>query len=167
MPRGDCRSYNGRRPMSDAPRVQSPQAKRLGPIGRLVTTVAGSLCVALATLGVFLPGLPTTIFLILAIGLFARGCPHLSDKVLSWRIFRPFRPYVERTRPLPPRARNVALASMWGAILISSAVLWASETVPAIVPVLVLLAGIPGTIGILRASRSHARPRIDSGFSRP
>ena len=141
--------------------------RRLGPLGRALTTGAGSLCVALATLGVFVPGLPTTVFLILAIGLFARGCPHLSEKVLSWRIFRPFRPYVERTRPLPPGARKAALISRWTAIAISSSVLLSSDSIPTAVGIVVLLAGIPGTVGILRAGRSVGADRSEPDRADP
>jgi hypothetical protein len=51
---------------------------------------AGLLCVGLGALGAVLPGLPTTIFLILASYCFTRSCPWLEERLLRTRLFAPY-----------------------------------------------------------------------------
>ena len=131
-------------------------ARRLGPVARALNTTLGAICVGLATAGVFLPILPTTIFLIMAVAFFGRGCPVLREKVLAWRIFQPFRPYVERRKPMPPAARNSALVMMWLAIAASAATVVASARIPDLLGVALVLAGFLGTAAILRAARPVA-----------
>ena len=80
---------------------------------RILFAVLGLICIGLAFLGVLLPGLPTTIFLIAASYLFSRSFPALADRLLLLPVFRPFLPYVQGDRPLPRRARVVALIVMW------------------------------------------------------
>ncbi|ANM31753.1 hypothetical protein ABI59_22625 [Acidobacteria bacterium Mor1] len=138
-------------PHGNAPDASAP--KPLGPVGRAVSTVLGALCVALATAGVYVPGLPTTIFLILAVALFGRGCPVLREKVLSWKIFQPFRPYLDRSKPMPVAARNSALALMWAAISISAATILISASIPDFVAAIIVVAGFFGTAAIFRAAR--------------
>ncbi len=80
---------------------------------RILFAVLGLICIGLAFLGVLLPGLPTTIFLIAASYLFSRSFPALAERLLLLPVFRPFLPYVHGDRPLPRRARVVALIVMW------------------------------------------------------
>ena len=56
---------------------------------RLLLAGAGVLAVGLAALGVVVPGLPTTVFLIAASYCFARSCPWLEERLLRNRPFAP------------------------------------------------------------------------------
>ncbi len=56
---------------------------------RWLLVAAGSACLALAAIGVVTPGLPTTIFLILAAAAFTKSCPVLSDWMLRNRWMGP------------------------------------------------------------------------------
>ena len=85
---------------------------------RLLYVAAGAICVGLAFLGVFLPGLPTTVFLIAAAYLFGRSFPELTERMLGLSVFRPFRLYVLGEHPIPRRGRIVALITM--AIVVGS-----------------------------------------------
>ncbi len=63
---------------------------RFGQAARRPLLIAlGLLCTALAALGLILPGLPTTPFLLLATACFARSSPALHARLLHSRLFGP------------------------------------------------------------------------------
>ncbi len=86
----------------------------------------GAVATALAVVGAILPGVPTTIFLIIASYCFTRSCPWLEERLLSHRLFAPYAVYVRRHEPMPRRARLVALLLMWASVSFSLA--WLSYT---------------------------------------
>lgn len=86
---------------------------------RLLLIAAGSVCVALAMLGLFLPLLPTTPFLLLAAACYARG----SQRFFDWLIANPtFGPLINewRTyRSIPHRTKLSAIALMSTTLTVS------------------------------------------------
>jgi len=80
---------------------------------RLLLAAAGIVCVGLAALGVFLPGLPTTVFLIAATYLFTRSCPWMEERLIRNRFFAPFLGYLDRSTPMPMRAKLATIVIMW------------------------------------------------------
>lgn len=128
---------------SGAPDRVLVRLKRYGYAG------AGIGCVGLAGVGVAVPGMPTTIFLILASWCFARSCPWLTDKLIHNRVFRPFVKYLEPGAVMPLRAKVISLAMMWAAIG-GSCVLVLSRGAPWFVPVIIAAFGALGTWFIVR-----------------
>ncbi|MEM1334385.1 MAG: YbaN family protein [Actinomycetota bacterium] len=59
------------------------RAGRLSRLARLGWAALGLLCVGIGAIGIVVPGLPTTIFFILAAGAFARSSPRLEAWVLG------------------------------------------------------------------------------------
>lgn len=130
------------RPDSDTRVLTSPR--------RLLLAAAGVVCVGLAAVGVVVPGLPTTIFLILASYLFTRSCPWLEERLIRNDLFRPFLRYVDGAEPMPLRAKVAAIALMWIFVASSVWVLTARSGVPTWVPVLPPMAAMVGTWFIAR-----------------
>ena len=120
---------------------------------RLALAGLGVVCVGLGFLGVFVPGLPTTVFLIAATYLFTRSCPWLEERLVRARVFRPFLPYVRGDRPMPTRARVVAIAMMWTAVTISVATLAIASRAFLPVCVAIVVAAVVGTVVIVRVAR--------------
>ena len=86
---------------------------------RLMLGSLGVLCVALGIIGVFVPGLPTTEFLLAASYLFARSSPRLERWLESNRWFGPSLRRFRETRGMPRRTKMLALVSMWVGLSVS------------------------------------------------
>jgi uncharacterized membrane protein YbaN (DUF454 family) len=122
--------------------------------------------VGLALVGVFVPGMPTTVFLIAASYLFTRSCPVLEERLIRNRWFRPYLRYLDGRCPVPRRARWFALGAMWTAVTASLVLKAAGGSLgPVFAATLVGLALI-GSAAILRYRRG-AVTRSESSSSRP
>jgi uncharacterized membrane protein YbaN (DUF454 family) len=104
----------------------------------------GLLAVALGTLGLFLPLLPTVPFLLLAIFCFAKSSPEWRDKILYHPfIGKPLREWLQY-KGIRKKDKIFSIAFLWVSILISIffvAVLW--------VRLLLLIVAIAVTIHLL------------------
>ena len=98
--------------------------------------VLGVLAVSMGALGVVVPGLPTTIFLIIASWCFTKSCPWLEQKLIRNKFFRPFLVFMEPGARMPMRAKVIANAMMWLAIAASCGVFIASGQWLIAVPVI-------------------------------
>lgn len=76
---------------------------------RLLLIIIGWLAVILATLGVVLPLLPTTPFLLLAAWCFARSSPRFHDWLLHRSWFGSYLRHWQVHRALPPGAKSKAV----------------------------------------------------------
>ena len=80
---------------------------------------AGFLFLCLGIAGYFLPGLPGTIFLILAAGCFLRSNQRMYKWVTEHRVFgRPVKRFLE-TGAMPVRAKIISVGCIWIFSLIS------------------------------------------------
>ncbi len=82
-----------------------------GPL-RIGLKITGLVCVGLAGLGVLLPGLPTTPFLLLAAAAFARSSPRLHQRLLDNRIFGPLIRNWQANRTISLGAKLSAVGSI-------------------------------------------------------
>ena len=92
----------------------------------MLLKIIGIFFVALAFIGVFLPLLPTTPFLLVAATCFAKSSPRLHKRLLANKVFGPMIYHWQQTRSIPKRAKIIALVSM---VL---AVLWSGYILPSI-----------------------------------
>lgn len=72
----------------------------------------GWVCVALGAIGVVLPIMPTTIFLLLALWAFARSSPRLHTWLLTNPHFGPYIDDWEKHRIIPVRGKVMAVGMM-------------------------------------------------------
>lgn len=76
----------------------------------------GGLCLVLGVVGIFVPLLPTTPFLLLAAALWMRSSPRLHDWLLSHgRLGGYIRDFREK-RAIPLHAKILSVALLWGSI---------------------------------------------------
>ncbi|MBN2324705.1 MAG: YbaN family protein [Spirochaetes bacterium] len=88
--------------------------------GRVLLFSGGSLSLGLGIIGIFLPVLPTTPFLILAAFLFAKSSRRIHYWILHNRLFgRYIRNYVSG-RGMAPAAKLLVIAVLWVTICLSA-----------------------------------------------
>lgn len=112
--------------------MTDPQPPRSGPPAtppalRPLYFVAGVVLVGLGVIGSFVPVMPTTIFLILAAGCFARCSPRLENWLLTHPKFGPTIVAWRTHGAIPRRIKFVAIGSMvvaMGIVCISPAPRW-------------------------------------------
>lgn len=79
---------------------------------RVLLILAGSFSLGLGILGIALPGLPTTPFVLLAAGCFAKASPALHSQLVGNRFFGPMIRDWERHHSLPVRVKCLSTAMM-------------------------------------------------------
>lgn len=104
---------------------------------KLLLTTLGLLFVGLAAIGIVLPGLPTTPFLLLAVACFANSSEKLHKWLLTNGAFGPVIRNWQETRSMPRRAKFCAFSS----IIVTGAisVFFTKGTAPKVVSILFLL----------------------------
>ncbi len=140
-------------PQTSAPDCPQPSRSRLQ---RWLLAAVGVLFVGLGGVGVFVPGLPTTIFLILASWCFTRSCPWLEERLLHNSLFRPFLVYLRPGARMPRRAVVTTLVVMWLAILVSVLTLSMGENPRVLLAVSVAGLGLVGSWFVVRLREARA-----------
>ena len=95
--------------------------------GRAVFLVLGHLCVALGVIGVFLPVMPTTVFLLGAAACYARASAGFYNRLLNNRVFGPIIADWRHYRAMSLRAKTLAIGFVWvgiGASMVVVEALW-------------------------------------------
>jgi hypothetical protein len=111
----------------------------------------GCLSFALGAIGAVVPGLPTTVFLLIGSYFFTRSCPWLEERLLNTRLLRPYAAVIRSQAPLSPRVRLGILAVVWLSIGVSLGMLaWREMWVAA---GLTLASGLVATVVIWRFRR--------------
>lgn len=125
--------------------VAAPRRFRRDSVRRWMLAGLGCVLVGIGTLGIFLPGLPTTVFLLAASWLFAKSCPRLERALHAHRWFGPY--LTMAANGMPRRAKVITLAAMWTGIAVS---LWLLEDLGRAAQGTVLALGVVGTAVVIR-----------------
>ena len=90
------------------------------PLKRALLVAAGSFFVALGTIGIFIPLLPTTPFLLLAAYCYLRSSERLHTWLLTNRLFGEYLRNYQDGRGVPVRAKAGTLALLWATITVTA-----------------------------------------------
>ena len=77
---------------------------------KYIYIATGSLFLALGVIGIFLPVLPTTPFLLLAAALFFKGSPRIYNWLLEHKYLGPYIRSFREERAIPLRAKIISVA---------------------------------------------------------
>ena len=83
---------------------------------KLALNIVGVLAILLGIIGIFLPLLPTTPFLLLAAACFSRGSATMHNWLLSHPVFGAYLRNYQEGRGIPARAKVLALVMMWSSL---------------------------------------------------
>jgi uncharacterized membrane protein YbaN (DUF454 family) len=86
---------------------------------KFVLNLVGVLAVLLGVLGIFLPLLPTTPFLLLAAACFARGSERMHRALLGNPMFGTYLSDFEQGKGIPARGKALALLMMWSSLVLA------------------------------------------------
>lgn len=82
----------------------------------------GSICLCLGIIGIFVPLLPTTPFLLLTAALYFRGSDRLYCWLLGHKYLGPYIRNFREYRAIPMRAKIISVAMIW--LTIGYCIIW-------------------------------------------
>lgn len=86
---------------------------------RLLVLIAGFFFAGLGLIGVFLPLMPTTVFLILSLYCFGRSSPYWENRLLTHPVFGKALTDWRRNRSLSQKNKIIAILALWFSLGIS------------------------------------------------
>jgi len=122
---------------SDATPPKAPPAS--GGIAKFLWNAAGTLFLSLGIVGIAIPLLPTTPFLLLAAACYYRGSPRMHRWMQTNRYFGEYLRDYQEGRGMPWKAKAVTVSLLW-AVIGFSAVFATSDTIIRIVLLVVAVA---------------------------
>jgi uncharacterized membrane protein YbaN (DUF454 family) len=109
---------------------------------KIILIVLGTLSLIIGMIGIFVPGLPTTAFLLLTAALYMRSSDKLYQKLLANKILGPYITDFQVNKGMTRRTKLQAIGTMWFMIAVSSFFL----IEPLNIKLIVISLGIIGTI---------------------
>jgi len=122
---------------------------------RYLLIAGGLICTVLGFIGVFIPVLPTTPFLLLASFLFVRSSKALHDWLMNHPLFGPYLTQYIKHHAVSRRAKISALVFLWLSLILSM-ILVSKPIVTAVL----LLVGTGVSIHLLTL-RTYVEPRTE------
>jgi uncharacterized membrane protein YbaN (DUF454 family) len=118
---------------------------------RLLWILFGSFSVAMGVVGIFVPGWPTTIFLIIASYFYIRSSNRLYEWLVNNKLLGVYIKNYLLGKGMPFKAKIISLSTMWIFGLLSI-LFWIPNN---LVKIIVLLLLVIGTLFILRVKNSE------------
>lgn len=109
---------------------------------KFILVTLGSISLVLGIIGIVVPGLPTTPFILLSAGLYIRSSDKLYQKLTSNQFVGPYIIKYHTKKGMTSKAKLTAIATMWLMITVSILLFISTFTVK----VIVILIGLIGTV---------------------
>lgn len=100
--------------------TEKPPQKAVNLLLRAAWVATGSVAVAVGVLGVFLPLLPTTPFLLLAAACYVRSSPRLYHWLMTNRWTGDYIRNYREGKGMPLRAKVISVGLLWSTLTLSS-----------------------------------------------
>lgn len=120
----------------------------------------GTVCVALGVIGIFLPLMPTTVFLLMAAACYARSSERFHRKLVEHPVLGP---YIRHSRGLSPRQKALILTMLW--VSLGATMIWTARA--PWMRVLLVAVGVGVTLHVVRVPSLRAVSSLDPDTIRP
>lgn len=104
--------------------------------------ITGAISLSIGIIGIFVPGLPTTVFLLITAYMWARSSEKLYNKLLNHKYLGKIITNFHKNKGMTLRSKIYSISIMWVMIFISTYFLVQNQTID----IILLLAGLTGTI---------------------
>jgi uncharacterized membrane protein YbaN (DUF454 family) len=121
---------------------------------KAVLIVCGTICVGLGILGIFLPLMPTTVFLLLAAACYARSSERFHRRLVEHPVLGA---YISQRRGMTTRQKVFTLALLW--LTLGATMIWTARA-PWLRAVLVAI-GAGVTLHVARLPAFRRLPSLD------
>jgi uncharacterized protein len=91
----------------------------LSTVVKVILNIIGSISLVLAVLGLFLPLLPATPFLLLASACYLRGSERLYRRLMNNKLLGAYIRNIQQRRGIPLRGKIIAVVVLWLSLLFS------------------------------------------------
>jgi uncharacterized protein len=115
---------------------------------KVLLMICGLLLTTIGMIGIVVPGLPTTVFMILAAACFFRSSERLYLWIIQNKLFGQHVKNYRLGLGMPKRVKKVAYAFMWLFILLSIGFILSNDLI--IIKISIFIAGLIGTFFIKR-----------------
>ncbi|MBN1525326.1 MAG: YbaN family protein [Spirochaetales bacterium] len=129
-------------PVPAKTRRESFLRRPLPGIGKVILIGLGFVFIGLGVLGIFLPLLPTTPFLLLAATCFARSSQKFYQLLIASPVLGKYIKNYHEGNGIPVRVKIFAISVLWTSILFTTVFLFDSIAVRIILPVIALAVSI-------------------------
>ena len=147
--------------------MNNPTTPQIRPVRsrlhRWLLVAGGVSLVGIGGVGVFLPGLPTTVFLLGASWCFTRSCPWLEERLIRIPLFRPFLVYLDHGAQMPRKVVVWTLIIMWLAIAASATMVMVGSEPRQVLATTIVAAGVIGSWFVIRMGRRRLGVKEDPG----
>lgn len=134
-----------------------------GKIWRVLLILTGTLSVSLGVLGIFLPLLPTTVFLLLGAACYARSSPRFYYKLVNHRWLGPYIRSSREGQGMRRRDKAITLALLWAGI--GATMIWSVEAIWLRLLLAAIAAGV--TVHVVKLPAFRLENKIFPSPSRP
>ena len=122
------------------------------PLQKWIYIALGSISLGVGVLGIFLPLLPTTVFMLIAAACYARSSDRLYNWLLNHKVFGPYIKNWREHRAITRRTKIVILVVLWSTLAFSAFV--AAKLL--LVQIVLLIVGLGVTLFILNVKTMSA-----------
>ena len=126
---------------------------------KMLLIVCGSVCVGLGVLGIFLPLMPTTVFLLLAAACYARSSERFHRRLVEhpW-----LGPYIRQSHGMSKRQKVIILTLLW--LSLGATMTWSARAPWLRVLLVAIGVGVTLHVSRLRAFTPMAPLKADSHY---
>jgi uncharacterized membrane protein YbaN (DUF454 family) len=144
----------------DHPQVRPPEAPAASSrVAKLLWNAAGTLFLSLGIIGIAIPLLPTTPFLLLAAACYLRGSARMYRWMLTNKYFGEYLRDYRTGRGMPLKLKIVTVSLLWTVIALSA--FFATSNV--IIRIALLIVAVGVTAHILTITTKRKRPTGEQG----